>query len=284
MTNTNRCKIMPSVELSKVQNCAKLGKPSHSRGVGDGFPNTSLVLLEHGNSTSQHLFHQRILQLLDLVSLGNHLWDCSWMKSSLLWKQNTQINDIQCFLGQNIEIPGRWCIWMFFSRLHFICQSRVGLDWNGLAAWYFVLYFHFQPWLGNCFEEREGDAAQHWKLKSCLLRNAKLHKIWFLSREIQISAATNPDFWGNKSWRLREKSVLMLMQEVGAPVRAHLSRWSMEDDTVPFPKDPNMPAILSAYSFYSFGPNFHPHNSSERSLNHPISKTMYIHDLKSPIQ
>ena len=99
-----------------------------------------------------------------------------------------------------------------------------------------------------------------------------------------ISEPTNPDFWGNKSWRLREKSVLMLMQEVGAPVRAHLSRWSMEDDTVPFPKDPNMPAILSAYSFYSFGPNFHPHNSFERSLNHPISKTMYIHDLKSPIQ
>ena len=284
MTNTNRCKIMPSVELSKVQNCAKLGKPSHSRGVGDGFPNTSLVLLEHGNSTSQHLFHQRILQLLDLVSLGDHLWDCSWMKSSLLWKQNTQINDIQCFLRQNIQIPGRWCIWMFSPASTLFVNPEWGLietAWQpDISSSIFISSLDWETVLKR---ERE-TAAQHWKLKSCLLRNAKLHKIWFLSREIQISAATNPDFWGNKSWRLREKSVLMLMQEVGAPVRAHLSRWSMEDDTVPFPKDPNTPAILSAYSFYSFGPNFHPHNSSERSLNHPISKSMYIHDLKSPIQ
>ena len=214
MTNTNRCKIMPSVELSKVQNCAKLGKPSHSRGVGpgDGFPNTSLVLLEHGNSTSQHLFHQRILQLLDLVSLGNHLWDCSWMKSSLLWKQNTQINDIQCFLRKNIEIPGRWCIWMFFSRLHFICQSRVGLDWNGLAAWYFVLYFHFQPWLGNCFEEREGDGR-------AALKAEKLPPPECEAPQNLISEPRNPDFRRHKSRFLRQQ-ILAFEGEICADVDA----------------------------------------------------------------
>ena len=48
-----------------------------------------------------------------------------------------------------------------------------------------------------------------------------------------ISEPTNPDFWGNKSWRLREKSVLMLMQGAVGIWRtcSSISKWSTEDDT-----------------------------------------------------
>ena len=123
-----------------------------------------------------------------------------------LW--NKQILTFQVILNPNIQILGRCCLCTLFGPLlQFICQSRVGLDWNGLSAWYFFLYFHFHRWLGNCFEE--GDtAAWRWKLKRCLPWNAS-----------DILASTKFDFWAdksrflsNKSWRLREKSGLMLMQ------------------------------------------------------------------------
>ena len=107
------------------------------------------------------------------------------------------------------------------------------LDWNGLAR-YFFLYFHFSRWLENCFEERDMEKAEKMPPPECLW-HSRLHKIWFLSRQIQISAATNPDFRGNKSWRLREKSGLMLMQGKGQQVAGYSTcskqRWSMEDDT-----------------------------------------------------
>ena len=117
----------------------------------------------------------------------------------------------------------------------------------------FLPLFSFPASIGKLFWRERDTAAQHWKLKSCLLRNASDIRA---APQNLISEPTNPDFWGNKSWRLREKSGLMLMQEVGAPVRAYLSRWSMEDDTMPFPKDPNTPAIMSAIFILQFWAKF----------------------------
>ena len=111
-------------------------------------------------------------------------------------------------LNPNIQILGRCCLCMLFGPLlQFICQSRVGLDWNGLSAWYFFLYFHFHRWLGNCFEE--GDtAAWRWKLKRCLPWNAS-----------DILASTKFDFWADKSRFLRQQ-ILAFEGEIRADVDA----------------------------------------------------------------
>ena len=62
-----------------------------------------------------------------------------------------------------------------------------------------------------------------------------------------ISEPTNPDFWGNKSWRLREKSGLMLMQGAASWRTCPLiSRRSMKDDTCrrPFQKSSHVKSCI----------------------------------------
>ena len=144
--------------------------------------------------------------------------------------------------------------------------------WLKRPAVIFLPLFSFLALIGKLFwRERHGQAAvkaEKMPPPECLW-HSRLHKIWFLSRQIQISAATNPDFWGNKSWRLREKSGLMLMQgAAGAPVQSKDDPRKMT--RAPFPKDSHTSNSCRPSSFYRFEANSHALKSWKRSLNLPI--------------
>ena len=202
-----------------------------------------------------------------------------WSQLSSQFKQNTQIKTITLtfyvFFGQNNQMLGRRCIWMFSSHLHFICQSWVGLDWNGLP-WYFFLYFHFSRWLENCFEERDmgQGSSESWKDASPGM------PLTFAPPQNLISEPTNPDFRRHKS-RFPRQQILAFEGEIwadvdaggrqvaaGAPVQSKDDPRKMT--RAAFPKDSHTSNSCLPFSFYRFEANFQALKSWKRSLNLPI--------------
>ena len=151
-----------------------------------------------------------------------------WSQISSHSKQNnTQIIAItltfNVYLVQKIQILGKPCIWLFFCHPHFICQSWVGLDWNGLApdisSFIFISRLDWETVLKRERHSRAALKAEKLPPPECLW-HSRLHKTWFLSRQIQIFAATNPDFRGEKI--LAFEGEIWADVDAGGGQRAHL--------------------------------------------------------------